>query len=103
MGIRLQDGQIQLIVYLEREEDEDENEAIDKTKMRMDVPIVNCPRYPQTKLETWYLMVGNKEANTIHYIKRITMKTMAQALKVTFDAPDEDANYTLLLMSDSYL
>merc|ERR1712228_780623 len=86
------DNEIAMIVYLERDQDDndddddDDNDVVDKTKQRMDIPIVNCPRFPLKKEEFWYLIVGNKKQNKLVFVKRFSMKTLAMNVKIKFAA-----------------
>ena len=67
------------------------------------VPTVHAPRFPKPKEEGWWLVVGDPKTNALLCIKRITLLLKAK-VKLEFVAPDAgEYNYTLYLMSDSYL
>jgi len=67
------------------------------------VPKVHAPRFPKSKEEGWWLVVGDPASNSLLCIKRITLQLKAQ-VKLDFVAPDAgEYAYTLYLMCDSYL
>jgi pre-mRNA-splicing helicase BRR2 len=91
--------QVTVVVQLERDADEDDED--------MGVPqeaIANSPRYPKTKTEGWWLVVGDTKTNSLLSIKRIAVKKKAQT-KLQFTAPSEtgDCTYSLFFMCDCYL
>ena len=90
---------VNMIVKLEREVDDDDDDAGSRSYGQ-----VNAPRYPKSKTEGWWLVVGDVERNTLMSIKRVTLQQRAQS-KLDFVAPDEPGEYTLqiFLMSDSFL
>ena len=65
---------------------------------------VVCPRYPASKGEGWWLVVGDTNTNNLLSIKRFTLNKETK-VKLEFTAPDDpgDYNFTLYLMSDSYM
>ena len=76
-----------------------ERDADEVTK----VPTVHAPRFPKTKEEGWWLLVGDGKSNGLLCIKRITLQLKAK-VKLEFVAPEAgEYAYTLYLMSDSYL
>jgi pre-mRNA-splicing helicase BRR2 len=87
---------VNVLIQLEREEDEDEAPPAQYT--------AHAPRYPKTKNEGWWLVIGDPKTNNLLSIKRLTMKSKHKA-KLNFMAPEEpgDYTYTLFFMCDSYL
>ncbi|EOD12464.1 hypothetical protein EMIHUDRAFT_422149 [Emiliania huxleyi CCMP1516] len=87
---------VSVLVSLQREADEEE-EASKRA------PQVHAPRYPKTKEEGWWLVLGDPTANSLVSIKRITLGTKAR-VKLDFVAPDAGEHaYMLYLICDSYL
>ena len=67
------------------------------------LPTVHATRFPRVKEEGWWLVIGDVDANVLLCIKRITLQSKAN-VKLEFVAPDAgEYQYTLYLMSDSYL
>jgi len=71
---------------------------------RTEVGPVDAPRYPKTKEEGWWLVVGEAKTNQLMAIKRISLQRKAQ-VKLEFAVPTEtgEKSYTLYFMCDSYL
>ncbi|XP_047332165.1 DExH-box ATP-dependent RNA helicase DExH12-like [Impatiens glandulifera] len=71
---------------------------------RTEVGAVHAPRYPKTKEEGWWLVVGDTKTNQLLAIKRVSLQRKLK-LKLDFTAPSEPGmkNYTLYFMCDSYL
>ncbi|XP_051139813.1 DExH-box ATP-dependent RNA helicase DExH12-like [Andrographis paniculata] len=71
---------------------------------RTEVGPVDAPRYPKSKEEGWWLVVGDTETNQLLAIKRVTLQRKSRA-KLDFSAPAEAGKktYTLYFMCDSYL
>ncbi|CAN4098719.1 unnamed protein product [Withania somnifera] len=71
---------------------------------RTEVGPVFAPRYPKTKEEGWWLVVGDTKSNQLLAIKRVTLQRKSR-VKLDFAAPVEAGtrNYTLYFMCDSYL
>lgn len=71
---------------------------------RMEVGPVDAPRYPKTKEEGWWLVVGDTKTNQLLAIKRVTLQRKSR-VKLDFTAPGEAGKktYTLYFMCDSYL
>ncbi|KAK9927935.1 hypothetical protein M0R45_025095 [Rubus argutus] len=65
---------------------------------------VDAPRYPKTKEEGWWLVVGDTKTNSLLAIKRVPPQKKAK-VKLGFVAPTEAGKktYTLYFMCDSYL
>ncbi|XP_070055782.1 DExH-box ATP-dependent RNA helicase DExH12-like [Nicotiana tomentosiformis] len=65
---------------------------------------VFAPRYPTTKEEGWWLVVGDTKSNQLLAIKRVTLQRKS-SVKLNFSAPAEAGTrtYTLYFMCDSYL
>eukprot|EP00485_Elphidium_margaritaceum_P012587 CAMPEP_0202691912 /NCGR_PEP_ID=MMETSP1385-20130828/6470_1 /ASSEMBLY_ACC=CAM_ASM_000861 /TAXON_ID=933848 /ORGANISM="Elphidium margaritaceum" /LENGTH=2422 /DNA_ID=CAMNT_0049347375 /DNA_START=646 /DNA_END=7914 /DNA_ORIENTATION=- len=100
------DDNVVLFVTVEKESDDDDDDDngdddIDKSKIKTEVSVVNCPRYPMQKYESWFLIVGDEQHNKVVFIKRFTMKTLLQKFKIKLEEPR--GKYKLYLMSDSYL
>ncbi|KAL0699137.1 hypothetical protein Bca4012_055259 [Brassica carinata] len=71
---------------------------------RTEVGAVEAPRYPKTKEEGWWLVVGDTKTNQLVAIKRVSLQKKAK-VKLDFQVPSEagEKPYTLYLMCDSYL
>ena len=83
-----------LKIKVEREVDEDEEP--DTT--------VHAPFYPQTKMENWWLVVGEESTNSLLAIKRVTIgKSLETRLEFAAPSTAGDHDLTLYLMSDSYM
>ncbi|KAK1376653.1 SEC63 domain-containing protein [Heracleum sosnowskyi] len=65
---------------------------------------VNAPRYPKTKEEGWWLVVGDTESNQLLAIKRMTLQRKSE-VKLGYDAPAQRGrkDYRLYFMCDSYM
>lgn len=80
-------------IKIEREVDEEEEP--DTT--------VHAPFYPQTKMESWWLVVGEEKTKSLLAIKRVTIgRKLEMRLEYIVPTPGEH-NLTLYLMSDSYV
>lgn len=93
------------IVILVRRSEEEENKGDDENYVRKSkVPLVNAPRFPETREEGWWIIVGDESRNNVFTVKHITLKTEA-IVKLEFSSPTEPGNHTLqvYLMSDSYV
>lgn len=86
-------------VALEREVDEEDEEALDK------VGTVIAPHYPKPKQEGWWLIVGNPAENTLLFNKRVNNLTKRSKTKLSFPAPSKPGEYELKLyfICDSYM
>jgi pre-mRNA-splicing helicase BRR2 len=71
---------------------------------RTEVGPVDAPRYPKTKEEGWWLVVGDTKTNQLLAIKRVSLQRKSK-VKLSFSAPAEVGKkaYTLYFMCDSYL
>ncbi|CAH9084541.1 unnamed protein product [Cuscuta europaea] len=71
---------------------------------RTDVGPVFAPRYPKTKDEGWWLVVGDPKTNQLLAIKRVSLQRKSK-VKLDFSAPGEPGkkSYTLYFMCDSYM
>ncbi|XP_019185003.1 PREDICTED: DExH-box ATP-dependent RNA helicase DExH12-like [Ipomoea nil] len=71
---------------------------------RTEVGPVFAPRYPKTKDEGWWLVVGDPKSNQLLAIKRVSLQRKSR-IKLDFAAPAEPGKktYTLYFMCDSYL
>ncbi|GER32011.1 U5 small nuclear ribonucleoprotein helicase [Striga asiatica] len=71
---------------------------------RVEVGPVDAPRYPKSKEEGWWLVVGDTKTNQLHAIKRVSLQRKSR-VKLDFTAPNEPGKktYTLYFMCDSYL
>lgn len=83
-------------VLLKREIDEEE---MNDPK----IGIVICPRFMNSKIENWWVLIGDPETNTLYSIKRTPLK-IENEIKLEFNSPEESGNYKykLYLVSDSY-
>lgn len=81
-------------VKIEREVDDDVKE-VDTT--------VHAPFYPQTKMENWWLVVGEEATKNLLAIKRVTIgKKLDIRLEYVVPTPGKH-KLSLYLMSDSYV
>uniref|UniRef100_A0A0D3D7Q5 Helicase ATP-binding domain-containing protein n=1 Tax=Brassica oleracea var. oleracea TaxID=109376 RepID=A0A0D3D7Q5_BRAOL len=71
---------------------------------RTEVGAVDAPRYPKTKEEGWWLVVGDTKTNQLVAIKRVSLQKKAK-VKLDFQVPSEagEKSYALYFMCDSYL
>ncbi|KAL7257965.1 hypothetical protein ACSBR1_004148 [Camellia fascicularis] len=71
---------------------------------RTEVGPVDAPRYPKTKEEGWWLVVGDTKSNQLLAIKRVSLQRKAK-VKLDFASPGEAGKktYTLYFMCDSYM
>ncbi|EOA39471.1 hypothetical protein CARUB_v10008066mg [Capsella rubella] len=71
---------------------------------RTEVGPVDSLRYPKTKEEGWWLVVGDTKTNQLLAIKRVSLQRKAK-VKLDFTVPTEsgEKSYTLYFMCDSYL
>ncbi|XP_010498549.1 PREDICTED: DExH-box ATP-dependent RNA helicase DExH12 [Camelina sativa] len=71
---------------------------------RTEVGAVDSLRYPKTKEEGWWLVVGDTKTNQLLAIKRVSLQRKAK-VKLDFTVPTEpgEKSYTLYFMCDSYL
>ncbi|GFZ10594.1 U5 small nuclear ribonucleoprotein helicase [Actinidia rufa] len=76
----------------------------DLLESRTEVGPVDAHRYPKTKEEGWWLVVGDTKSNQLLAIKRVSLQRKAK-VKLDFAAPGEAGkkSYTLYFMCDSYL
>ncbi|XP_077224585.1 DExH-box ATP-dependent RNA helicase DExH12-like [Tasmannia lanceolata] len=71
---------------------------------RSEVGPVDAPRYPKSKEEGWWLVVGDVKSNQLVAIKRVPLQRKAK-VKLDFTAPTEVGKklYRVYFMCDSYL
>ncbi|MCL7047252.1 hypothetical protein MKW94_014479 [Papaver nudicaule] len=71
---------------------------------RSEVGSVDAPRYPKSKEEGWWLVIGDSKTNQLLAIKRVSLQRKSK-VKLEFVAPAETGrkSYTLYFMCDSYL
>merc|ERR1711871_219519 len=86
-----------VVVQLQREIDEDDEEDVSLSR-------VVSSRYAESKMEGWWLVIGDSNSNSLLAVKRMTLERKA-GVKLDFIAPDDPGDYTfrLFLLSDSYL
>ncbi|CAH2036677.1 unnamed protein product [Thlaspi arvense] len=72
---------------------------------RTEVGPVDAARYPKTKEEGWWLVVGDTKTNQLLAIKRVSSLQRKAKVKLDFAVPSEpgEKRYTLIFMCDSYL
>ena len=89
----------QIVVQMEREIDEDDMEE-DMSQLGL----VSAPLFPKEKRESWWIVIGDTNTNSLLSIKRVSLQHK-QKVMLEFMAPEEagDYNLTLFCMSDSYL
>ncbi|KAF5753328.1 putative RNA helicase [Helianthus annuus] len=85
---------ITLVVTLERD-----------LEGRTEVGPVDAPRYPKSKEEGWWLVVGDTKTNQLLAIKRVSLQRKAKVKLDNITAPSEAGkkNLTLYFMCDSYM
>jgi pre-mRNA-splicing helicase BRR2 len=77
------------------ERDVEEDQEVDTT--------VHAPFYPGTKMENWWLVVGEEESKSLLAIKKVTIQRRLEVrLEYTVPTPGKK-KLTLSLMSDSYV
>jgi len=100
------DKDVTISVKIEREdmEDEDLDEEAKAAKV-IPTPYVNCPFFKNPKIETWFLVVGDASRNRLLTVKRFQMSKLLMSVDLMFTAPERPGkyNYSIYLMSDSYL
>lgn len=71
---------------------------------RPEVGQVDAPRFPKSKEEGWWLVVGDSESNQLLAIKRVSLQRRSK-VKLAFAAPAEAGkkSLTIYFMCDSYL
>jgi len=76
----------------------------DMADLPCEVGPVHAPRFPKPKEEGWWLVIGDSSTNQLLAIKRVALQKRAR-MKLEFSAPAEAGtmDYTIYLMSDSYL
>jgi len=86
---------VQILVNLERDIEDDDI---------TDIGRVCAPKFPKSKQEGWWVVIGNIKTNEILSLKRTTIK-MKQTVTLEFIAPEEAGDYNLMLflISDSYI
>lgn len=84
-----------IVVRLEKDIDDED----DVSQSR-----VVSSRYSESKLEGWWLVIGDSNSNSLMAVKRLTLERKA-GVKLEFIAPDDPGDYMLrlYLLSDSYL
>ncbi|KAI9356548.1 Sec63 Brl domain-containing protein [Zopfochytrium polystomum] len=98
---------VNVVVQLERAEDEDEDEGA-APKKQADVGPVIAPFFPARKDEGWWVVIGDKAANSLLAIKRTTLQQRA-VVKLDFAAPGPHigeagkVDLKIYLVCDSYL
>nr|GMD43550.1 DExH-box ATP-dependent RNA helicase DExH12-like [Ipomoea batatas] len=72
---------------------------------RTEVGPVFAPRYPKTKDEGWWIVVGDPKTNQLLAINRVSTLQRKSRVKLNFAAPAEAGKktYTLYFMCDSYM
>ena len=80
-------------VHIERDIEEDQE--VDTT--------VHAPFYPGTKMENWWLVVGEEETKSLLAIKKVTIQRRLD-VRLEYTVPSAGKKkLTLSLMSDSYV
>jgi pre-mRNA-splicing helicase BRR2 len=110
---------VSIKISLSREGDEEDEED-------SSTGVVVCPRYPASKREGWWLVIGDPSSNNLLAIKRIALahdaavslfafafyarlcypfSTLSLQVKLDFPAPEMPGDYNMVLyvMCDSYL
>ncbi|EDW80628.1 uncharacterized protein Dwil_GK11465 [Drosophila willistoni] len=63
---------------------------------------VHCPKYPKPKNEAWFLTLGSQSSDELLAMKRVTVRGMRSANRISFQATPKRGRLqlTLYLMSD---
>lgn len=92
---------VMVAVTLERElgdgdGDDDEEEE--------EIPLVHAPYFPREKLDEWWVVIGDQDANRLFALKHVALQKK-QTSKLVFPAPAELGKHslTVIAMCDSYL
>lgn len=95
---------VTVTVTLKRDVDEEDEMVVEGQKKPKSFEHVVSAHFPHDKAESWWLVVGNTNTNTLLSIKRLVVTNLSTA-KLEVTAPEEPGDYTftLYLMSDSYL
>ncbi len=88
-----EDNTVLVVVNLERD-DEDVDE----------VPTVYASRFPQERLEGWWIVIGDSTTNTLLTVRHVTFKKKSN-VKLRFTAPEREGKHdlTVSLVSDCYI
>ncbi|GJV19494.1 DExH-box ATP-dependent RNA helicase DExH12-like protein [Tanacetum coccineum] len=72
---------------------------------RTEVGPVDAPRYPRTKEEGWWLVVGDTKSDQLLAIKRVSVQMKATVKLDNITVPSEAGkkSYMLYFVSDSYM
>jgi len=70
---------------------------------RTEVGPVDAPRYPKSKEEGWWLVVGDTKTNQLLAIKRVSLQRKSKVKLEFTPAEVGKKTYTLYFMCDSYL
>eukprot|EP00494_Astrolonche_serrata_P032705 UN32974 len=76
----------------DEDEEEEENEEA-KAKKTISVPFVNSPLYKKPKIETWFLVVGDRQKNRLLTVKRFNMNKLLMNFNLSFPAPERAGKY----------
>lgn len=91
-----------IVVSVQRTEEGKDKDSESSAKGK--VPLVSAPRFPETREEGWWIIVGDESQNTVFTVKHISLKKEAM-VKLEFVSPAKTGKHNLkiYLMSDSYI
>lgn len=99
-------GMTTVTVVVQRNEDEEEEEGGHDSggKKWKSVPQVVAPRFPETREEGWWVVVGDIESNSLQTVKHVALKKEA-VVKLQFGTPVNAGKHSFMvyLLSDSYI
>ena len=88
------DDRVVVKVTLDREADEDDDEPADYT--------VVAPLYPQSKQESWWVVVGEPSTRTLLAIKKVPLQRR-HVVSLDFNLREGKHDLTVSVVSDSYI
>merc|ERR1712146_819190 len=99
-----------LVLFLERNPEDDEEEEEDQMEEIEDENttnpgVVHAPLYPLEKKESWWIFVGENSTNNLLSVKNVQYFKKRSKVTLSFEAPNQQGSHTLAvrLMSDSCL
>lgn len=97
-----------VIVSISRNIEDDDEELADgqgqSENASNKVPLVTAPRFPNSREEGWWVIVGEPTTNTLLTVKYVALKQKAK-VKLDFESPRGEGKHALKLslLSDSYI
>ena len=66
-----------------------------------DDQVADAPHFPQRKMVSWWLVVGDAKTHQLHAIKKVTVKAKLET-KLDFTLGEGEWNFKLYLICDAY-